>query len=142
LPIYEYQCRTCQLTMDIRHGFGETANRPCSSCGGELIRRFNATGIVFKGSGFYVTDSRKSSRSGDQPAADAASKASDESAKGDVSSESTSTEKSAGGPPAEKAPEEKSGSDKVAGGSADSSGSSSGASSSTAQSTKTGDSAA
>jgi predicted nucleic acid-binding Zn ribbon protein len=47
---------------DIRHGFKETASDPCPSCGGsELKRIFRPAGIVFKGSGFYVTDSRKPS---------------------------------------------------------------------------------
>ncbi len=60
MPIYEYQCEKCGAVTDIRHGFKETNEEPCPACGGLLIRRFNPAGIVFKGSGFYVTDSRKS----------------------------------------------------------------------------------
>ncbi|MBD5655622.1 MAG: FmdB family transcriptional regulator [Candidatus Eremiobacteraeota bacterium] len=45
---------------DIRHGFKETTNESCPKCAGDLKRLFNPAGIVFKGSGFYVTDSRKS----------------------------------------------------------------------------------
>lgn len=59
LPIYEYQCAKCGAVTDIRHGFKESTNEPCPACGGELKRLFNPAGIVFKGSGFYVTDSRK-----------------------------------------------------------------------------------
>jgi putative FmdB family regulatory protein len=61
LPIYEYECRSCGKSVDIRHGFKEKVEQKCAECGGELARRFHAAGIVFKGSGFYVTDSRKSS---------------------------------------------------------------------------------
>jgi putative FmdB family regulatory protein len=60
LPIYEYQCASCGAVTDIKHGFKETTNETCPKCGGELKRLFNPAGIVFKGSGFYVTDSRKS----------------------------------------------------------------------------------
>jgi putative FmdB family regulatory protein len=61
LPIYEYQCETCGTVTDIKHGFKETTSEACPKCGGTLKRLFNAAGIVFKGSGFYVNDSRKSS---------------------------------------------------------------------------------
>jgi putative FmdB family regulatory protein len=63
LPIYEYQCETCGTVTDIKHGFKETNDAPCPKCGGVLKRLFNPAGIVFKGSGFYVTDSRKGSDS-------------------------------------------------------------------------------
>jgi putative FmdB family regulatory protein len=61
VPLYEYECRSCGTVTDIRHGFDETVTQACPACGGELARRFSATGIVFKGSGFYITDSRKAS---------------------------------------------------------------------------------
>lgn len=59
LPLYDYQCRSCQQVTEIRHGFRETPSEACPACGGELARVFNPAGIVFKGSGFYITDSRK-----------------------------------------------------------------------------------
>ena len=64
MPIYEYQCQACGKVSDIRHGFDERNTEPCPACGGTLARRFSPAGIVFKGSGFYVTDSRKSGDSG------------------------------------------------------------------------------
>ena len=64
MPLYEYECRSCGVVTDIRHGFDEAVSEACPACGGELVRRFSATGIVFKGSGFYITDSRKSSGGG------------------------------------------------------------------------------
>ncbi len=63
MPLYDYQCRTCHEVTEVRHGFRETHEDPCPACGGELARVFNPAGIVFKGSGFYVTDSRTSSGS-------------------------------------------------------------------------------
>jgi putative FmdB family regulatory protein len=59
LPLYEYQCRSCQTTADVRHGFKETFDGKCEECGGEMARVYSPAGIVFKGSGFYLTDSRK-----------------------------------------------------------------------------------
>jgi putative FmdB family regulatory protein len=61
MPLYDYKCTKCGKTYEIRHGFDETHTEACPSCGGAVARVFNAAPIVFKGSGFYVTDSRKSS---------------------------------------------------------------------------------
>ncbi len=60
MPIYEYQCSDCAKLTDVKLAFKEVNRELCPACGGELKRRFTPTGIVFKGSGFYVTDSRKS----------------------------------------------------------------------------------
>jgi putative FmdB family regulatory protein len=60
LPLYEYGCPACGLVRDIRHGFDEKPQVACERCGTALVRRFSAAPIVFKGSGFYVTDSRAS----------------------------------------------------------------------------------
>ncbi len=59
MPLYEYHCSKCGTIRDIRHGFDETTDETCLECGGALTRAFKPAGIVFKGSGFYVTDSRK-----------------------------------------------------------------------------------
>jgi putative FmdB family regulatory protein len=64
MPIYEYQCQACGKVTDIRHGFDERNSQACPACEGTLVRRFSPAGIVFKGSGFYVTDSRKSGDTG------------------------------------------------------------------------------
>ncbi len=70
MPLYEYQCRQCGRTMEIRHGFRESTAARCDSCGGELRRVFSPAGIVFKGSGFYVTDSRARNSGGQSPSAE------------------------------------------------------------------------
>jgi putative FmdB family regulatory protein len=61
MPLYDYQCSKCQNVVEVRHGFNDSYAEPCAACGGELKRVFNPAPIVFKGSGFYVTDSRKPS---------------------------------------------------------------------------------
>lgn len=59
MPLYEYGCPSCGLVTDVRHGFDEKPDVKCERCDTSLVRRFSAAPIVFKGSGFYVTDSRK-----------------------------------------------------------------------------------
>ncbi len=58
MPLYDYQCKQCKTVREVRHGFRETTTEVCGVCGGELQRVFNPAGIVFKGSGFYINDSR------------------------------------------------------------------------------------
>src|SRR5438876_3412851 len=71
MPLYDYKCLSCQKVTEVRHGFGEDMTGPCPECGGKLARVFNPAPIVFKGSGFYVTDSRGKSQS--TPAKESAS---------------------------------------------------------------------
>ena len=72
MPLYDYQCRSCRKTVEVRHGFKETHDDVCPDCGGEMARVFTPAPILFKGSGFYLTDSRKSAEkaaSSSKPAA-------------------------------------------------------------------------
>jgi putative FmdB family regulatory protein len=68
MPLYDYRCAACGAVTEIRHGFNDTHTEPCATCGGALTRVFNPAPIVFKGSGFYVTDSRPSSSGGTESA--------------------------------------------------------------------------
>lgn len=72
MPLYDYKCAACGKTFEIRHGFNDRHEAPCESCGGALARVFNPAPIVFKGSGFYVTDSRKGSAGTGAPKSDGA----------------------------------------------------------------------
>jgi putative FmdB family regulatory protein len=75
MPIYEYICDTCHDEFEIRRSFSDEGVPPCPRCNGtgQVHRKFSAPAIVFKGKGFYVTDSRgKSSTS--TPAASTSSK--------------------------------------------------------------------
>lgn len=66
MPLYDYKCTACGQVTEVRHGFDDVHAEPCPVCGAKLTRVFNPAPIVFKGSGFYVTDSRgKSQSSGD-----------------------------------------------------------------------------
>jgi len=61
MPLYDYACTKCGQTVEVRHGFNESHGEPCAACGAPMRRVFNAAPVLFKGSGFYVTDSRRSS---------------------------------------------------------------------------------
>ncbi len=61
MPLYDYACSKCGHTLEVRHGFNESYDKPCALCGAPVRRVFNAAPVLFKGSGFYVTDSRRGS---------------------------------------------------------------------------------
>lgn len=61
MPLYEYACKSCDHHFDIRHSADEKPEIHCPECGGEVRKVFHAAGIIFKGSGWYVTDSAKKS---------------------------------------------------------------------------------
>ncbi|MGO8772302.1 MAG: FmdB family zinc ribbon protein [Mycobacterium sp.] len=60
MPTYTYECTECDDRFDIVQAFTDDALTTCERCSGRLRKRFNSVGIVFKGSGFYRTDSRES----------------------------------------------------------------------------------
>lgn len=63
MPLYDYKCTKCGTVREVRHGFNESHDEPCPACGAAMTRVFNPAPIVFKGSGFYATDSRTKSDS-------------------------------------------------------------------------------
>lgn len=63
MPTYEYACLTCGHHIEVYQRFSDEPLTVCGVCGGPLRKVFHPAGILFKGSGFYATDSR-SSRSG------------------------------------------------------------------------------
>jgi len=63
MPTYEYECQTCHRHVEAVQRFTDPALTLCEHCGGELRKVFSAVGVVFKGSGFYKTDSRGSDKS-------------------------------------------------------------------------------
>jgi putative FmdB family regulatory protein len=58
VPTYEYACRACGHSFDTVQSFSDAALTECPECGGSLRKVFSPVGIVFRGSGFYRTDSR------------------------------------------------------------------------------------
>jgi putative FmdB family regulatory protein len=104
MPTYEYACVECGNHIEVVQSMSDPPLAVCAACGGRLRKVFSPIGIVFKGSGFYRTDSRgKSSTSTRETTSDSSSAKSKSSsssdsngssAKSDTSS-SKSTEKSA-----------------------------------------------
>ena len=62
MPTYEYECQTCHQRVEAVQRFTDPALTICEHCGGELRKVFSAVGVVFKGSGFYKTDSRSADK--------------------------------------------------------------------------------
>ena len=73
MPTYQYACTECGHQFETVQSFSEDALTDCPQCTGRLRKVFNAVGIVFKGSGFYRTDSRKSTESSSGSKAEAGS---------------------------------------------------------------------
>ncbi|MFJ9522607.1 FmdB family zinc ribbon protein [Kitasatospora sp. NPDC101801] len=63
MPTYQYQCTECGTGLEAVQKFSDDALTTCPECQGRLRKVFSAVGVVFKGSGFYRTDSRSSSSS-------------------------------------------------------------------------------
>jgi putative FmdB family regulatory protein len=59
MPLYDYECEECSHRFELRRSFSEGASAKCPKCHSEAQRVFAPVPIVFKGSGFYVTDYRK-----------------------------------------------------------------------------------
>jgi putative FmdB family regulatory protein len=88
VPTYQYSCTDCGHFFEAAQSFTEDSLTVCPECEGRLRKVFNAVGVVFKGSGFYRTDSRGSS--GDGEAGSPATKPETKSADGKTGSESKS----------------------------------------------------
>jgi len=63
VPTYSYACTECGNRFDVVQAFTDDALTTCEQCSGRLRKLFNSVGVVFKGSGFYRTDSRESTKS-------------------------------------------------------------------------------
>ncbi|QUR68718.1 FmdB family zinc ribbon protein [Mycobacterium spongiae] len=106
MPTYSYACTECAHRFDVVQAFTDDALSTCDRCSGRLRKLFNAVGVVFKGSGFYRTDSRESAKtSNGSPNGSSGngstsndSKASSESKASTERTTSSSTEKSSSSP--------------------------------------------
>ena len=116
MPTYQYACTACDERLEAVQSFSDAPLTECPACGGALRKVFSAVGVVFKGSGFYKTDSRgktsdgpktdtkADSGSGDKAAASVGSndKSSSSSSKDGSSTSSTSASSTAPAAPASK----------------------------------------
>lgn len=72
MPTYQYACTTCGEQVEAVQRFDDEPLSVCPACGGSLRKVFSPVGIVFKGSGFYRTDSRKAAAKAEDSGAKAA----------------------------------------------------------------------
>lgn len=86
MPTYEYVCTSCGRHLDVVQRFSDEPLEKCEVCGGKIRRVFHPVGVMFKGSGFYSTDSRTSKRSKTSDAAKPDGKPSKPEAKPDAKS--------------------------------------------------------
>lgn len=65
MPIYQYECRSCNQDFEQRQSFSDSPLTDCPLCGteGSVNRIISQVGVIFKGSGFYITDSKNNGRS-------------------------------------------------------------------------------
>lgn len=64
MPTYQYRCTHCEHELEVVQRFSDSALTVCPQCDGALRKIYNAVGVVFKGSGFYKTDSRTNGENG------------------------------------------------------------------------------
>lgn len=72
MPRYDYQCKSCDHVFEVRQSFDSEPRADCPLCAGESRRKFQVVPIIYKGSGFYTTDYKKSGYSGTSSAKDEA----------------------------------------------------------------------
>lgn len=65
MPIYEYECNVCRCRFERKQSFDAEPVAMCPECQGKARRVIHSIPVIFKGSGFYITDSRKSTNPGE-----------------------------------------------------------------------------
>jgi len=92
VPTYSYACTECDNKFDVVQSFTDDSMTECPQCEGRLRKLFGKVGVVFKGSGFYRTDSREASKNSAKSSS--SSGGGSDSSASSSSSSSSSTEKS------------------------------------------------
>jgi putative FmdB family regulatory protein len=64
MPIYEYECEQCGVRFEKTQRFTDATLTDCPECNGHVHRVMQPVGVIFKGSGFYVTDNKSRSSTG------------------------------------------------------------------------------
>ncbi len=67
MPVYEYECEHCQVRFERWQRMADAPLVVCPECGGHIHRVMQPVGVIFKGSGFYVTDNKGKSSTGVPP---------------------------------------------------------------------------
>src|SRR4051794_12993404 len=100
MPTYQYACTSCGEALEVVQKFSDDPLTVCPTCEGRLRKLFSAVGVVFKGSGFYKTDSRAKSSSGSsasKPSEPTAKPSESSSDKGASAATPSSSDSSSGG---------------------------------------------
>lgn len=101
MPTYTYTCTACNDVIEKRQSFSDPPLTTCEQCGGGLRKIIHPVGIVFKGSGWYINDSRASTSSANGPGtsstSETSSKSSTDSSTSSSSAAATSTSSSESG---------------------------------------------
>jgi putative FmdB family regulatory protein len=92
VPTYSYACTECDNRFDAVQSFSDDALTTCPACSGRLRKLFGNVGVVFKGSGFYRTDSRESGKSSSNGSSSSSSESTSD--KSSSSEKSSSSDKS------------------------------------------------
>ena len=102
VPTYQYVCTECGEDLEAVQKFSDDPLTDCPSCAGRLRKRFSAVGVVFKGSGFYKTDSRSggSSAGSNKPKTEAPAASGAESSSSSSSSSAPAAKDSGSAPAA------------------------------------------
>jgi putative FmdB family regulatory protein len=100
VPTYSYACTECGNRFDAVQAFTDEALTTCPKCSGRLRKLFNSVGVVFKGPGFYRTDSRLPSGKGSSGGGDKAAAGGESSSSSEKSGSSGSKSESAPAPAA------------------------------------------
>src|SRR3954471_16038940 len=90
VPTYAYACTACGHRFEVQQSFSDASLTECPECQGKLRKLFNTVGIVFKGSGFYRTDSRTPANAASNGSSNESSNGSSNESSNGSSSESTS----------------------------------------------------
>jgi putative FmdB family regulatory protein len=90
MPTYEYRCKSCGHELEVQQSFTDAPLTECPECAGELRKVFGNIAVTFKGSGFYKTDSRKSSGSSSSSSSSSDSKSDKTETKTETKSETKS----------------------------------------------------
>ena len=94
MPTYEYLCKSCGERLEVQQAFSDDPLTECPRCEGPLRKVFGNVGISFKGSGFYKTDNRSSSKRSSSPSSSESSSSSDSSSASSSSDSSASSDSS------------------------------------------------
>ncbi|MCB1187967.1 zinc ribbon domain-containing protein [bacterium] len=74
MPLYDFQCEACGKVFEVERSMTDTSTETCPKCGSKkTVKVFSSAGISFKGSGFYVTDSKPSTNGSSKPTAPSSS---------------------------------------------------------------------